>query len=159
MNKQSVRAFAFGLLAASLALFVYQEAAGANSTSLSKSAMIQKLEKEHYVVLTAKEDIQQKQEKEQLQQKLNRFTAKNDQNGSPKKEKTRQKNSYTLRIESGMSSSEVGRLLEKAGVIEDSEKFNTYLTDNGYAEKLQVGEHTVHPSMSMKEMAVVLTTK
>lgn len=161
MNKQTMRAFAFGLLAASLALFIYKEAAGSSSASLSEKSMIQKLEKEHYVVLTTEEVAQQQQEKERMQQKLNRLTTEDNKKASPKKEEenTRPKKSYTLHIESGMSSSEIGTLLEKAGVIDDREKFNTYLTDNGYAEKLQIGEHTVHPSMSMKEIAVVLTTK
>ncbi|RJS59694.1 endolytic transglycosylase MltG [Bacillus sp. PK3_68] len=161
MNKQTMRAFAFGLLASALALLIYREAAG--SSSLPEKEMVQSLEKKQYVVWTAKEAAQQKQEKEQLEQKLNQVTSGNNTGKKAteqaKKESTSRKKNYTLRIESGMSSSEVGRILKKAGIVEDSEKFNDYLTENGYAEKLQVGEHTVHPSMSMKEIAVVLTTK
>lgn len=162
MNKQTTRAFAFGLLASALALLIYSEAAGSASLS-SEKAMIQNLEKKQYVVWSAKEAAQQKQEKEQLEQELSRLTTgsnkKKETTQQTEKEGTNGKKPYILRIESGMSSSEVGQALEKAGIVDDSEKFNDYLTENGYAEKLQVGEHTVHPSMSMKEIAVVLTTK
>ncbi|MFK2824366.1 hypothetical protein QYG89_01475 [Bacillus sp. B190/17] len=159
MNKQTMRAFAFGLLAASLALFLYN--GWGTSTSLSDKTMIKKLEEKHYTVLSADEAEQQKLEKENLQQDLHRLTSqKNKTSGKEtKKEATAKKGSYKLRIEPGMSSSEAGRLLEKAGIIQDSETFNTYLTENGYAAKLQIGEHTLHPSMTMKEIAVVLTTK
>ncbi|KIL75303.1 endolytic transglycosylase MltG [Bacillus badius] len=160
MNQQTMRAFAFGLLAAALALFIYTQATG--FSSLSETAMIKQLEKEQYVVLTSAQAAKQKQENEKLQQKLSQLTAENGKQAPQRtKEKTsaKKKKSYTLHIKSGMSSSEAGQLLEKAGIIEDSQAFNDYLTENGYAEKLQLGEHTVHQSMSMKEIAIVLTTK
>lgn len=159
MTKQAMRAFAFGLLAASFALFIYKETA--DSASLSEKAMIEKLEDKQYTVWTAEEAARQKQAKEELQQQLDRLTSNPDEKVAQKEhnnEKNEQK-AYTLHIKPGMASAEVGRLLEKAGIVEDSEQFNTYLTENGYAGKLQIGEHPVYSSMSMKEIAIVLTTK
>ncbi|KAB7708767.1 hypothetical protein F9802_01045 [Bacillus aerolatus] len=159
MNKQTMRAFAFGLFAASLALFIYKESP--DSSQLTEKDMIEKLEEQQYTVWTAVEAAKQQQEKEQLQQELNRLTNQEKKAAAKDaaKKTTDTKKSYNIKIEPGMSSSEIGRLLEEARMIENSEILNLYLTENGYAEKLQVGEHTIHPSMTMKEMAVVLTTK
>jgi hypothetical protein len=173
VNKQSIQAFATGLLAASLALFIFKQTS--NDPGISKKAMIEHLEDNSYVVLPAEDYKKQREETAQLQperaeqQKEAATTAlpedTNKQQGeqadskktaNPKKHDEK---NYTLIISSGMPSSEIGRQLEEAGMINSSKQFNEYLTENGYAEKLQVGSHVIHSSMTLKEMAVILTTR
>lgn len=72
-----------------------------------------------------------------------------DDEKSPKK--------YTLHIKSGMASSEIGSLLAKNDIIKDSKKFNKFLKDNDYDERVQLGKFKVNSDMNFREIAEKIT--
>ena len=67
--------------------------------------------------------------------------------------------SYVLTVTSRTISRDVARKLESAGIIDDSEEFNDYLCDNGYASNIQNGKFTITSDMSYKEIAETITSK
>ncbi|WP_338750113.1 hypothetical protein [Bacillus sp. FJAT-52991] len=149
MDKQTTRAFAAGLFTASLALLFYSQTTSSPETT--DKAMIEKLQEKDYVVLSTKEY-------EQLQSKTDQLSKAKETKAKTVNSKESNEQYYTLRITPGMDSSEIGETLEKAGMIKSAEEFNSFLTKNDYAEKIQVGEHKIYSSMTMKQIAVVLTT-
>ncbi|WP_050180854.1 endolytic transglycosylase MltG [Domibacillus robiginosus] len=143
MNKQSIRAFGFGLLAASAALFISGQMLPEQPAELSTQQMIQRLKAENYVIQN--NSVGQAQNQADAVQK-----EKNTQ-------KTITNKPVTFVIETGMSSNEIAAQLKKSGIIEDPASFNQFLTKNGYADKLQVGSFTLKTSMTQKEVADTLT--
>ncbi|OZI13075.1 hypothetical protein CEW92_03270 [Bacillaceae bacterium SAS-127] len=174
MNKQTTRAFAAGLFTASLALLFYSQTTASPETT--DKELINKLEKKDYVVLSTEEYNQQQKTVDQLQKKMDNLSKASENTGQSKKklddlsktteakEKTvanekSNESYYTLQITPGMASSDIGETLEKAGIIKSATEFNSFLTKNDYAKKIQVGEYKLYSSMTMKQIAIVLTTK
>ncbi|MBM7650040.1 polyhydroxyalkanoate synthesis regulator phasin [Bacillus ectoiniformans] len=166
MNRQSTRAFAAGLLTASAALLIYSQTA--DEPNSGTDAMKTALEQQKFTVLTQSEAAQQKTKIAELESEVDRLQKQLESNSTktpeasdetkPKAKKADSK-SLTLTISPGMPSSEIGEALEKAGMINSAQQFNDYLTENGYAAKLQVGTHEIHSTMSLKEMAIILTSR
>ena len=69
-----------------------------------------------------------------------------------------QNKTVIIEIVGGMSSYPVCQLLEEAGVIDNADAFDSYLMQNGYAERLVVGQHEVKKGMSDQEIATAITT-
>ena len=69
-----------------------------------------------------------------------------------------QNKTVIIEIVGGMSSYPVCQLLEEAGVIANADAFDSYLMQNGYAERLVVGQHEVKKGMSDQEIATAITT-
>lgn len=63
----------------------------------------------------------------------------------------------TIEIVSGMYSEAVSRLLVERGIIENGGDFNTYLENNGYAERIATGTFTVSSDMSYEQIARIIT--
>ncbi len=81
----------------------------------------------------------------------------------PKKETTTEKtdNSYTeatITVTRGMGSTEVAKLLQEAGVIEDADDFDSYLVKNGISNKIQINTYKFNSNMTYEEIATGLTT-
>ncbi|OKL38378.1 hypothetical protein BLL40_01450 [Domibacillus mangrovi] len=55
-----------------------------------------------------------------------------------------------------MSSDDIIDALKKAGVIDDKGSFNTYLKENEYSSKLQIGTFTFSADMPNEEIASML---
>ncbi|MGM7635567.1 endolytic transglycosylase MltG [Bacillus sp. Hm123] len=157
MDKQTTRAFAAGLFTASLALLVYSQTT--SPSEITDKKIINKLEKKDYIVLSTAEYDQQKKTIDQLQKKVDDLSKTNETKKETVPNEKSNESHYTLQITPGMASSDIGETLEKAGIIKSAEEFNSFLTDNDYARKIQVGEYKLYSSMTMKQIAVVLTTK
>ena len=64
-----------------------------------------------------------------------------------------------LTVTNATVSGDVARALEAAGVIDNGEEFNKYLSDNGYSRRIQNGTYTIVKGMSYKEIAEIITYK
>ena len=60
-------------------------------------------------------------------------------------------------IERGDWSRMVSEKLQKLGVIKDSKEFDKYLVDNGYANKIKVGDFSVEKGADFSEIAKIIT--
>jgi hypothetical protein len=63
----------------------------------------------------------------------------------------------TITIERGSSSYPVCQKLQEAGMIEDASEFDTYLVENGYADRIRVGEHTLKLGMDYHDIAEAIS--
>lgn len=62
-----------------------------------------------------------------------------------------------IKIEPGSSSYPVCIRLEELGMVKDAADFDTYLVDNGYANRIRVGEHSLKVGMSYYEIAEAIS--
>ncbi|WP_042145939.1 hypothetical protein [Paucisalibacillus sp. EB02] len=83
-------------------------------------------------------------------------TEESTENEDSKKEQDSAKN-FKLVIESGMPSSTISNELEANGIIDDAAEFISYLEDEGYAVRIQLGEFQLTSDMSYFEIAEALT--
>lgn len=58
----------------------------------------------------------------------------------------------TFQIEKGMSSGQVAKILEKKGLVEDSDDFNTYIMKQGKASVIKTGSFTLPKGSTYKEI-------
>lgn len=64
-----------------------------------------------------------------------------------------------IKITSGMTATDVGRLLKEEGVIEDLDEFRSYMSEQGYSSKILIGKYLIPVSASYKKIAKIITTK
>ncbi len=62
----------------------------------------------------------------------------------------------TVEIASDMSEKDIGRLLEKKGLVADGTLFYAQLKLSAYTGRLRPGTYTLNTSMTAKEMMVVM---
>lgn len=62
-----------------------------------------------------------------------------------------------LTISPGMYSESVSAELARLGIITNQKEFNSYLVNNGYAERIQTGDFKVKADMSYDELARIIT--
>lgn len=63
-----------------------------------------------------------------------------------------------IQVESGMSDSELGQILEDKGLIRDGTLFVAQLKMSAYANKIQAGIYTLNTSETAKEMIQIMST-
>jgi hypothetical protein len=66
-------------------------------------------------------------------------------------------NTVTITVERGSTSYPVCQKLQEAGMIEDAGEFDTYLVENGYANRIRVGEHVLTPGMDYHAIAEAIS--
>jgi hypothetical protein len=85
----------------------------------------------------------------------------NDSDGESEEEEENEEEeeitTYTLNIESGMTTSEFSSLLEDNDIIDDAAEFNRYIEDEDYSQRVQIGEFELTSDMSMYEVAEAIT--
>ena len=62
-----------------------------------------------------------------------------------------------LTISPGMYSESVSAELVRLGIITNQKEFNSYLVNNGYAERIQTGDFKLKADMSYDEIARIIT--
>ena len=100
-------------------------------------------------------EVKEKDEKETASKKKEKDDK--DKNKDKDKDKKDDVKTYTVHIEEGVLSSTISNTLEANDIIDNATKFNLYLTDNGYGEKIQLGKFKVNSDMSFKEIAEAIT--
>lgn len=60
-------------------------------------------------------------------------------------------------VVSGMSSWNVATILKDQGVIEDASEFDSYLVENGYSSRINVGEYSVSVGADYDTIAKLIT--
>lgn len=63
----------------------------------------------------------------------------------------------SITVERGSSSYPVCQKLQEAGIIDDAAKFDDYLVEHGYANRISVGTHKVKKGMDYKTIADLIS--
>ncbi|MBM7569662.1 hypothetical protein [Aquibacillus albus] len=172
--KQSVQAFALGILCATalLSIVYYLDKNNTNhSVTLTNQQMIKHLEESGYNVedsppnttnsteeetqklessVDSMETNELKTEKEEVEPHEN----EDDLEEEADKEKVTH---HTLVINTGMSSMTIADELFNIGLIQDTEEFNQFLEENDYSTKIQIGEYQLSTDMTEKQIADTIT--
>lgn len=74
-----------------------------------------------------------------------------------KKPQTSQKKYLSVTIEAGMWSDQISQKFQELGLVDDAEKFDDYLCDNGYASMIKVGVYQIPTNATYKEIASIIT--
>ena len=64
---------------------------------------------------------------------------------------------YSLTVKGGMDSSSVSKALEVARLVSSAKKFDLYLNQNGFSEKIVTGTHKIPKGASFSEIAKIIT--
>ncbi len=182
--RQPVQAFAIGLFAAGIIMLIgifYFDDSVNTADDLSIDELTSSIEEEGYRVVTEEEYIaiavnkdktknrhpdQNKTDEQDIdmdddsdKDKEKKDSTKNDDKEKAT-DKVKQKDkvkTYTVHIKNGVLSSTISDQLEANDIIDNATKFNLYLTDNGYGEKIQLGKFKVNSDMTFKELAQAIT--
>lgn len=105
---------------------------------------------------TKKDDKIVKEEKENIDT--------NEQNAMIKEDKSDNNSIVSIdyvpiTVTSGMTATSVSKYLKEVGIIEDSDEFRAYLSEQGYAAKIRTGEYLIPVSSTYKKIADIITRK
>ena len=64
-----------------------------------------------------------------------------------------------ITVTGATTSYDVAYALQAAGIVDDAEKFNDYLCENGYDRRIQNGKYTITSEMSYKEIGELICTR
>ncbi|MEH7346105.1 hypothetical protein V7122_19875 [Bacillus sp. JJ1532] len=154
MNKRNTRAFAFGILVAVCIIgsFYFSALKKEKPEELTIENAKTLLADHGYIILT----------KDRFQAIENANKEEGKETESPKQpsspsESTESVTAYTLEIIGGMVSHDIAAMLEKEKIIDDAAQFETYLEENGYSKRIQLGSFEVKAGMSYKQIAKIIT--
>lgn len=158
MSRETIRAFAFGMLSAALALLVFVQFFQQSDSSMNTQDMINTLKKQGYTISSPEEQkhqqviqkpIASKHEKQQASpQQTKNATSKNAAN---------ENRTFELRISPGMTPDKIAQILEKANIINSAKQFSEYINQNRFSQKLQVGTYKLNSQMTIEEITKTIT--
>ena len=153
MNKQSTRAFAAGIFLSAITLIVFSYYN--NEDADPETA----LENKGFVIFTAQEAKQQKEELSSLHKQIEELTQQNNVPEAKENEADEESASeeILLTVSPGMTSKEITDQLESAGIIKNASDLNSYLLKSGLADKIQIGEYRLTSDMTLEEISQLLT--
>ncbi|MFD1705409.1 hypothetical protein ACFSCZ_01420 [Siminovitchia sediminis] len=142
MNKHRTRMAASILLMTAIILVIIQNNQLKSNAASSPKEGLMEVKKSDYEGLK-KESEQWKLKYEQL-----------------KKEKSKEQQVVKvmhLHIQDGMTSKDVSKQMEEAGVIDDADSLNEFLASQNWQQAIQIGKYEVNSEMSIKEIAEIIT--
>ncbi|WP_400242396.1 hypothetical protein AB3U99_15665 [Niallia sp. JL1B1071] len=161
MKKQSLRSFAIGMLLSASVIgsyYFYMENTKPDEGFLNTPDATTYLQKQGFIVLSNVEyEELQKAIEENKQEQAKSDTEANIKKQEESKKEEQETYTYTLKVKSGMSISTIAELLYKNKIVKDQKEFETYLIDNEYHTKIQVGSFRLTSNMSHKKIAETLT--
>ncbi|MGG0716491.1 hypothetical protein ABE096_02665 [Robertmurraya massiliosenegalensis] len=159
MNKNTVRAFALGII---LAVVLLQFTDLKQNSDISVNTAKEKLTEEGFMILTKDEFARleavdeeiEHVEKDNTEPSVETKDVEEDKLDEPPVEET---NKFTLEIEQNMSTEKIANTLAEEQIIEDATEFEQYLIDNGYHTKVQIGRFELNSDMDYEEISKIIT--
>jgi len=131
-----------------------------NDSSLNEadSKQVEQLEKE---LEHAKKELSsiKNEKKDQETTSANKETTSTEQAEQTQDDETDNTSSGEIYIYNGVSLYDIGRQAEDLGIVENGRELELYLSKPEYSRSIQKGQFELDSSMSLKEMAEILTGK
>lgn len=166
MNRNSTRAIAYGLLLASILLFVYKQFLHEEQASDKHEVKAGYIEIEKSEYETLKSDIKHWKSQydalvaEQKEAENKKIEEKADEQETGQQEtKEATPVHYILTIHAGMSSNDISKQLVEVDIIDNAKEFNDYLANQDLQRYIQVGTYELHTAMEIEEIANIITKK
>ncbi|MFJ7510001.1 hypothetical protein ACIQW7_11130 [Peribacillus simplex] len=64
---------------------------------------------------------------------------------------------YTIKVKTNMTATEIADSLSKEKIIDDAAEFEAYMNDRDFSKKIQIGEFVVTNNMTYRQLANTLT--
>ncbi|MFJ8066734.1 hypothetical protein ACIQYS_19265 [Psychrobacillus sp. NPDC096426] len=80
-----------------------------------------------------------------------------DQKVEPTGNSSNTTTSTVLHIQSGMTSRDISVFLEQTGIIQNKQDFEDYLSAQDLSGKIQIGQYELNSTMSIKQIAEIIT--
>ncbi|TKI50187.1 hypothetical protein [Lysinibacillus tabacifolii] len=169
MNKSAIRAFGIALFLVGALLSIADRldlniglptVASSNDTDVEE--LQKKLEQATKEIATLKANSTKETGNENKQQENATDTSAEDKrtDSTPKADKNADNEvTMTLQIYSGITPYIVAQKLEDGGIITNSVEMELLLANAKYARSLQIGSYEVNSSMSLEEIAKLITGK
>ncbi|MDC3415524.1 hypothetical protein [Aquibacillus salsiterrae] len=145
--RQIVQAFSLGMLTATsifaIVFYISIEETTQPKTDESIQTKINYLESIGYVV--------------EWPNAVNEHNQDPEETESPKRSPEQETIVYTLIIEPGMTSDEVGSILLETKIISDAKAFNDFLDDYNLHSSIQIGEYQLTSDMSVQQIVETIT--
>ncbi|MBM7693307.1 hypothetical protein JOC77_002747 [Peribacillus deserti] len=151
MSRSILQAFAAGLFVSAAILASYH-------FLFKKDKSISFSEAEH-VIKEAGYSISKEPMKDQKKEKSKTSAAVTSAKpplASTKEEKPKIK-TYTLQVQSGMTPQDLSDILQKNGIIKDSDEFENYLKAHDLNENIQLGSFVLTSNMSIAQISSTIT--
>lgn len=158
MNKSTIRAFGLAIFVVGALLALasrFDVNIGLPAKSSSNPQYVEelqdKLNKADQEIAALKKQVKQVHTTEE--------TSTSDSSEQPAKETSADGTTMTLQIYSGITPYIVAQKLEDGGIIPNSVEMELLLANARYARSLQIGAYEVNSSMSLEEIAKLITGK
>lgn len=151
MDKQTTRAFAFGLFVSAIILFGYQQFFS-SPTSEPILESTSDPSNDNLEANELQEEVRYWQEEYEKLVMMNQIEPLTEENKELEKH-----NEFILTIHEGMNSSEISSHLEEAGMIDDAISFNDYLEGKNLQRYIQIGTYVISTGMNYSDIADLIT--
>lgn len=153
MNKRNLRAFAFGVFftVCLIGAFYFSNEYD-RSAEISVNQAQDYLKQKGYIILTKEQHLQLLSDKETANQKKESIKQAPSPLNSAKQEFI-----FILDIKSGMVSHDIANILHDKKIIDDAKQFESFLEENGFSKRIQLGSFEVKSGMSFAQIAKVIT--
>jgi hypothetical protein len=154
MNKQTIRAFSAGILFSVIVTLIF-------IILFQENVKLTEIVKKDFIIIQ-KDELKQKEEKIKSLEK--EITLQSDAKNNVARKDAKQQEAkatleITLEVEPGMKSQDISEKLTNANIIKNKNEFGDFLTKEGYADKIQIGQYVIDSTMSFKEIADTITEK
>ncbi|ASB88362.1 endolytic transglycosylase MltG [Bacillus sonorensis] len=159
MTRQSVQAFAGGMILATAVLAgTFYMTGGGNAEASKNGQKVSEADVKAYLKDNEQVSLKRADYQELLQYKeksLKHDDASQDDNSAADEAKKGSK--YKLEIKKGMSTEEVADILEKEKVVTSADDFKDYVKDAGYESKIRAGKYELKRGSSLKSILKTLS--
>lgn len=166
MSRASIRAFGIACFLIGASMLLINKFGDVESETFNKTEYEQKITQLEQQLKKANEQISLLEQTKELNN-TNKETSTNSQVESSKSEKelveTKPSSNdiveATLHIYSGLTAYDIGKKLEDLGIVKNGLEMELYLAKPEYAKTIQIGQFDLNSSMSIEEIANIITGK
>ncbi|SOC36234.1 MltG/YceG/YrrL family protein [Ureibacillus acetophenoni] len=165
MSRSSIRAFGIACFLIGASMLLINKFGEAESESFNQTEYEQKITKLEQQLENANEQISLLEQTKELNN-TNKETSTNSQVEPSKTEKKLEETKpssniieATLHIYSGLTAYDIGKKLEDLGIVKNGLEMELYLAKPEYAKTIQIGQFDLNSSMSIEEIANIITGK
>lgn len=113
--------------------------------------------KKGYIEVKKTDYSQLEKEAGHWKHKYEELNGKSKEQAKATKEDKKVEKVMHLNINGGMTSKEVSKQMEKAGVIKSANEFNDYLAGKDWQQSIQIGSYELTSEMGLQEIAETIT--
>lgn len=164
MNRSSIRAFGIACFLIGATMLIVDKFGNEESDTANQFKYEQKISQLEQQLEKANEQITNL-EQTKIPDNTNKGASTSDQveqtetETDPQQTDTDDQVKATLHIYSGLTAYDIGKKLEDLGIVKNGLEMELYLAKPEYAKTIQIGQFELNSSMTIEEIANIITAK